>query len=211
MKKEDFLNYLLKKYGEEKPILLKEIKIEGMTNEAIRKQLKELEKIGLISKKARGVYYIPKKNEYNLPSNITIESVYEKKYIFDDTGIFGYYSGLWIENKLGITTQVPNVITIYTNKETNIKRETYIDGWKIILRRPYVKVKTNNVVILQFLEILRAISETDFNDNIDILKKYMEINNILDKDVNKYVDEFPKIVRKRYEYIKELKDVTTRK
>ena len=210
MKKLEFFNYLLKTFGVEKPIFIGEIKIKDLEYCAIRKQVQELVKEGKLINKSRGVYFIPKKNEYNLPSMISFEDIYVKKYIKDDKEVYGYYSGLWLENKLGISTQVPNVITIFTNKETNIKRVTNINGWKIVLKKPYVQINKNNYKVLQFLEILRSLVDKDFYEHIDIVIKAKESSDISEKEIEKYIGYFPKFVLKRYQYIKENINVFTR-
>ena len=51
---------LIKKYNYNEPIILKDVKIEGMSDENIRQIFSRLVKSGKIERYDQGVYYIPK-------------------------------------------------------------------------------------------------------------------------------------------------------
>ena len=45
--------------------------------------------------------------------------------------------GFFFANQLGLTTQVPGVYEVYTNKATTEYRETQLANLRVILRKPY--------------------------------------------------------------------------
>ena len=94
----------------------------------------------------------------------------------NDNNIFGYYTGLTFFNKLGLTTQVPNVIEVTTNKEKSNKRTININGRKVILRRGKVFIDNDNYKVLQFLDMFNMIKLYQIEENYDILKKYITEN-----------------------------------
>ena len=76
--------------------------------------INRLVKENKLSQFIKGIYYKPKKGVFgNKPLNIN--KVIEKKYICDEDGTKGYFTGAYLFNKLGLTTQVPKEILIVTN------------------------------------------------------------------------------------------------
>ncbi|MEG0620797.1 MAG: hypothetical protein RR477_06690, partial [Raoultibacter sp.] len=89
-------------------------------NTTYRRMKKALEEKTLIKAK-KGVYYIPITTRFGL-STLSDAAVIRKKYIADDDGVYGYYTGLMLENRLGISNQIPGTLEIVTNRETNRSR-----------------------------------------------------------------------------------------
>ena len=175
------IDYLLKKYGTNKPILTEELSIPEISYANLRKQLSRYNSQGILEKYSQGVYYIPKETILGR-STLSIDDVINRKYITNDNDIYGFYSGLSFYNKLGISTQVPYVYEIVTNKEKSRVRETTLKNQNIILRKPYVKINKNNYLENQFLDFINNANSNDLSDNIDVLKKYIK-----DKNLNKNV------------------------
>ena len=105
------------------------------------------------------------------------DDVIRKKYLVDDGCRCGYLSGMMFANQLGITTQVPVVYEVYTNKATTDYRDTTIGSQRIIIRRPYVEINDGNASILQFLDLMKEVRDiaeiVKANDlRFDILKQY---------------------------------------
>ena len=175
------IDYLLKKYGTNKPILTEELSIPEISYANLRKQLSRYNSQGILEKYSQGVYYIPKETILGR-STLSIDDVINRKYITNDNDIYGFYSGLSFYNKLGISTQVPYVYEIVTNKEKSRVRETTLKNQNIILRKPYVKINKNNYLENQFLDFINNANSNDLSDNIDVLKKYIK-DNSLNKNV----------------------------
>ena len=106
---------------------------------------------------SRGVYFLPRKTFYGF-STITADSVIERRFLEWDNDVFGIYSGLKLQNLFSVSTQVPNVIEVVTNKETMRCRKITIDGRDFILRQSRVPINPMNVnayMVLQLFSDLR--------------------------------------------------------
>jgi hypothetical protein len=171
------IDYLLKKYGTNKPIITEELSIPEISYDNLRKQLSRYNSQGILEKYSQGVYYIPKETIIGR-STLSIDDVINRKYITNDNDIYGFYSGLSFYNKLGISTQVPFVYEIVTNKEKSRIREITLKNQKIILRKPYVIINKNNYLENQFLDFINNANSNDLSDNVDVLKKYIKDNNL---------------------------------
>ena len=201
------IDYLLKKYGTNKPILTEELSIPEISYANLRKQLSRYNNQGILEKYSQGVYYIPKETILGR-STLSIDDVINRKYITNDNDIYGFYSGLSFYNKLGISTQVPYVYEIVTNKEKSRVRETTLKNQNIILRKPYVKINKNNYLENQFLDFINNANSNDLSDNIDVLKKYIKDNNLNKNVILDLITYYPsktskKLIESRllYEFI----------
>ena len=190
------IDYLLNKYGTNKPILTEELSIPEISYDNLRKQLSRYNSQGIIEKQSQGVYYIPKETILG-KSTLSINDVIYRKYISDDNEIYGYFSGLSFYNKLGITTQVPFVYEIVTNKEKSRVRKITLKNKKIILRKPYATINRNNYLEAQFLEFINNANINDIDDNIDILKKYIKDNNLNKNIILDLITNYPSKTSKR--------------
>ena len=81
----------------------------------LSKDLKKLVDDNKLAKYENGIYYIPK-NSILKNNTINPEVIAKYKYVSNSNECYGYYSGLFLANRLGITTQVPEVIDIVSNK-----------------------------------------------------------------------------------------------
>ena len=109
----------------------------------------------------------------------------------------GYYSGLSFANKVGITTQMPNVIEIYTNNEKSRVREITVNNLKVILRKTRVNITKENICVLSFLELMNSFSIEYFNaERKKIIINYIKEKGIDRKAITKYSPYFPdKVMR----------------
>ena len=190
------IDYLLNKYGTNKPILTEELVVPEISYDNLRKQLSRYNSQGIIEKYSQGVYYIPKETILG-KSTLSINDVIYRKYISDDNEIYGYFSGLSFYNKLGITTQVPFVYEIVTNKEKSRVRKITLKNKKIILRKPYATINRNNYLEAQFLEFINNANINDINDNIDTLKKYIKDKNLNKNIILDLITNYPSKTSKR--------------
>ena len=190
------IDYLLNKYGTNKPILTEELSIPEISYDNLRKQLSRYNSQGILEKYSQGVYYIPKETILGR-STLSIDDVINRKYITNDNDIYGFYSGLSFYNKLGISTQVPFVYEIVTNKEKSRVREITLKNQKIILRKPYVKINKNNYLENQFLDFINNANSNDLSDNVDVLKKYIKDNNLNKNDILDLITYYPSKTSKK--------------
>ena len=89
--------------------------------------------------------------------------------------------GCLFANQLGLTTQVPGVYEVYTNKATTEYRETKLANLRVILRKPYCEINERNMAILQFLDLIKEvvdISEVEGEELTNRLFDYMKSKNI---------------------------------
>ena len=96
-------------------------------------------------------------------------------------------------NQLGLTTQVPALYEVYTNKATTEYRETKLANLRVIIRKPYCEINTENVATLQFLDLIKEvvdISEVDGEELTNRLIGYMKKKNIkFEKLRNRKIEE----------------------
>ena len=179
---------LLKKYGYGNPFSLAEINFNNYSLPWIKKELNKLVNFNLIVRYERGIYYIPEKTIFG-NSSLNPQKIIEKKYLSNNSG---YYSGLSFANKVGITTQMPNVIEIYTNNEKSRVREITVNNLKVILRKTRVNITKENICVLSFLELMNSFPRDYFNsERKNIIINYIKENGINRKEITKYSPYFP--------------------
>ena len=194
--------HLKTKYGECEPIMLNEINIEGMTSVNLRQQIKKLVDSGRLKRYDTGIYFISGKSIYSEGSQLSKEKVIEQKYLRDGKEICGFVSGMLFANHIGITSQLPLIYELVTNKATNDYREITLANSRVIIRKPKVRINNENWRSLQFMELLKDIdifSELHGVKLTNHLIKYMKTAGITFADMDRYLDCFPdKIFRNMY-------------
>ena len=63
---ETLYEYLLKNYKLNEPIFLAGLQIEGMSRANLRQQIKKLTDAGKVKRFDNGVYFLPKKNDFQI-------------------------------------------------------------------------------------------------------------------------------------------------
>ena len=196
-------SYLTENYGLNEPIFLSELNIPDMKPVSLRQQIKKLTEDGRLKRFDTGIYYLPKKSMFRFGSMLSPDDVIRKKYLVVDGCRCGYLSGMMFANQLGITTQVPVVYEVYTNKATTDYRDTTIGSQRVIIRRPYVEINDGNASILQFLDLMkevRDIAEIDGTELTDRLIGYMKANDLRFDILKQYFPYYPdRLYRNMYE------------
>ena len=196
-------SYLRENYKENEPIFLSEINIPGVSDTSVRQQLKKLTEDGRIKRFDTGIYYIPRKTIFRFGSMLSVDDVIRKKYLMDGNTCCGYLSGMLFANQLGLTTQVPMVYEVYTNKATTDYRDTTIGNLRVIIRRPYVEIDDKNARILQFLDLIKEVSDVSELDGTELTERliaYMKANEIGFDTIKPYLSYYPdRIYRNMYE------------
>lgn len=187
---------LVQSFGYNEPIMTTEINYKGYSRPWIYKEMNRLCESGSVVHYDKGVYYIPTQTSLG-QSLLNPLRVIEKKYLADNGKTFGYFSGISLLNKMGISTQVPSVLEIYTNKETSQVREVRVGVQKVVLRKARTKITSDNVLILSFLEMMNAVTPSYFNEERKrVVRDYIRQNKITEKDITKYAPYFPdKVMR----------------
>ena len=200
---DDVYSYIKNNYGENEPVLLSDLNIPGMTDVAVRQTVKKLVDEEKLKRFDTGIYYIPRKTVFRSGSTLSMNDVIRKKYLMEGGSVCGYIGGLLFANRLGLTTQVPALYEVYTNKASKEYRETKLGNIRVTVRRPYCTVTQENVSTLQFLDLLKDvedISELEGNELTLRLVDYMKKKNITFEGMKPYLPEYPiRIYRNMYE------------
>ena len=154
---ETLYEYLLDNYKENEPIFLVDLQVDGMTRTNVRQQIKKLTDTGKVKRFDNGIYFLPKKTIFKSGSQLAPEKVLECKYLRDKDERCGYVSGLIFFNQMGLTTQVPMMYEVVSNKATSDYRETSLAKSRVIVRKPKVPVTEKNYKDLQFLDMLKDV------------------------------------------------------
>ena len=195
--------YLISKYSANEPIFLSEIEISDMNAASVRQQMKKLVTDSLVKRFDTGIYYIPGKSMFRSGSTLSVDEVIKKKYLMNENTRCGYISGIQFANQLGLTTQAAGIYEIYTNKATKDYREILLSNHRVILRKPYVKVNDQNANILQFMDLLKEItdiSEIEGQELTNALIGYMKKREIKFDDMKMFLQYYPeRIYKNMYE------------
>ena len=195
--------YIGNKYKPNEPIFLAELDIPDMKPVSVRQQMKKLTEEGRLKRFDAGIYYIPKKSMFRSGSTLSIDEVIRKKYLQDGVNRCGYVGGILFANQLGLTTQVPALYEVYTNKATTEYRETKLANLRVILRKPYCEIDTENAETLQFLDLIKEvvdISEVDGEELTKRLLGYMKKKNIGFESMKPFLPYYPdRIYKNMYE------------
>lgn len=191
---EKFVETLKANMGVGKPILTADVlrTFEGMPRSIVYSRLDAGMESGEIARFDRGVYYIPEPSAIpGLSMPLNPEAVLRRKYISDGQDVFGFRSGLALLNDRGISSQMPAVLEITTNRSPRrVYRVKPVGGYReVVLRKPCVPVGAENVAALKALDVLcrvdigglnaderaalaRVVGEADRRILIDIAEKY---------------------------------------
>ena len=195
--------YLKENYKENEPIFISELQYKNLNMNAIRQQILNLTNKNLLIRYDTGIYFIPGKSIFKTSKTLNQNKVIEKKYISTNDEIVGYFSGLNFANRIGITTQVPNLYEVVSNKATCDYRELKIGSTKIILRKPRTKITKENYLELQFLDMIKEIdnlSILDKDENKKIVLNYMNTAKISFAKLQKLLEFYPdKIYKNLYQ------------
>lgn len=179
-------DYLCENYTKGEPIFISEL--SGYSKDYIRQEMKRLTDTNKINRLSNGVYYLPYLTILGTPGRLSVDKYVEKKYLKNNNGIIGYYTGLQLANMYGFTTQNPAYTEIRTNNATTLQRKLNIDGRKIIIYKSLTEINESNLSSLMFLDLL-----TDID-------KYCELNN---DDFKRKLKEFTKKIRVNYNQVKQ--------
>lgn len=185
----------IEQYPRSEPIFIDEIKeyvikqYKDTEREKVSKNinviLNRLKKECLVKSDCKGVYYRPGISIFGEVGCNQIRLM-QLKYLKDRNGnIKGYITGAKLFNRIGLTTQVPNVIDIVTNECKYHKQ--YDEKLRTYITKPKIMITNENYKYLQFIDILEN------RDNINIEVK--NANEILYKIIQECNLDFEKIIK----------------
>ena len=171
--------------------------------EAIIKALNRMVNSGKIEKLSKGRYFKPEKTPFGTLQPNQEQIV--KDLIHENGKVMGYLTGYSIYNKLGLTTQVSNIIQIGKNQtRPKFKRERYtisfvkqkniiikknihllqiLDSIKYIKKIPDTTIKAS---CLRFLEIVRTLTLDDKKELIRLAETLNLKNIYFEKPIPKF-------------------------
>jgi predicted transcriptional regulator of viral defense system len=180
----------LKTIKEGETFTYKELLIKKEDYQSAAKSIERLIKKGTIKRISPGLFFKPKQTVFGelLPK----EEEILKPYLYKNGSRIAYITGIYLYNKLGLSTQIPQTIKIASrNKEIKVNKSNL----KIKPAKSYVDVTSKNY---QYLEILDAIkdfkkipdlgTENGIKILLNILK---ELNQEESKKIIKYSLEYP--------------------
>ena len=182
---------LFQQYGANEPILASDISFQNYSRPWIYKQLAQLCEEGKLVRYEKGIYYIPTQTPFG-KSLLNPRKVIERKYISRGGETVGYYSGITFQNQLRLTTQMSNVIEIYTNNETTRVRDVFVGKQKVRLRKARTRITAANVDILSFLELMNDLDPSGLDsEKKSIIVQFVADRKISRKDITTYAPVFP--------------------
>lgn len=190
------LDILRKKYAENEPMYLADvISTLKVSPTYARKLMTNWVKKGKIRRFARGIYYFPKKSKLFGEAPFNSQRVIVDKLLGNDEAPLGYYSGLSLANKAGITTQVPAKQVIVSNAKGSVRRrEVSIGKRKILVSRPRIPVTRDNIRALSLLDLIDSAakySELSEEETGKMIREYAARAKVSRKQVRESVDAYP--------------------
>lgn len=195
--------YVEQNYAPNEPIFISDLVNSGLKIEKVRNEVKSLTDEGKLKRYDTGIYYIPKKTIFNVEAIPSRDLIIERKFLKDEKINIGYISGVLFANQLGLTTQVPSVYEIVSNKATRNYRKVEIGNANVILRKPRVSVTEENYKTLQLLDFVMEfefLSEIKGKELKEKIFEYMKKAKISISLLREYTSYYPeKIYKNLYE------------
>lgn len=180
-------NYLMENYGYNEPIFLNELSIKGISQNAIRQSMKRLAENGVLERYDNGIYYIPKNGGVLGKSYLDPSMVVMRRYVKNKSEQFGYITGLSFANQLGLTTQMPAVVEVVTNRESTNGRFVMVGKQKVRVKKSIIQISESNAELLQLLDgITQAekYTELTINETVEILTAYIRRKKFTQKQLS---------------------------
>lgn len=206
----DILLKYINDYPYDEPIFIEDIKayFQDVVGDNFESSLKtiyvyinRLVKENILVQFLKGIYYKPIKGIFG-NKLLNINKVIEKKYIKNEVGQKGYYSGAYLFNKIGLTSQIPKEILIVTNECPN-NNDYNNKNLGVIIRKPKIDINDDNYKYLQLIDIL--INKDDIKIEVDnekeIIYKFIKDNNLEFEKIFEYANKLNNLkpIKKLYD------------
>lgn len=198
---ENFYNFLIKEYGYDEPIFSEDLQKElNINSNTLRQQLKRLTDDNKIQRCSfrDGIYFIPDPDSILKKSALSVNKIIKNRYLFKKNERIGYVTGLDFANSLKLTTQVPGMIEIVTEKESSKKRYVDYNKRRVALRRAKTDVTENNYKILQVIELVnnfQKVSDLPFDRAIPKILDYIKNVKIDGRELDRYLGMYPRAIK----------------
>lgn len=197
-------NYIKEHYKEAEPIFLFDLLSVNITESDLNQQLKKLCEKGLLQQYDDEVYFIPKKTTLNSAIGPNADMVARYRFVSKGDNVDGFYAGNTFANQIGISTQVPYVIEIVSNK-VSYDGKVMIGNRRFVVRRPVVPITKENVYVLQMLDLLvklDACLDCSYEEAREKFAEYISVCGITRRDVDLYITKYPISVLKAFNKLK---------
>ena len=149
----------------------------------------------------KGIYYKPTKGVFGY-KQLNINKVIEKKYICDLNGKKGYFTGAYLFNKMGLTTQIPKKILIVTNECPNAN-DYNNKKLGVIIRKPKIEINEDNYKYLQLFDVLinKDNIKIEADNEKEIIYKFIKDNQLELEKIFEYANKINNLkpITKLYE------------
>lgn len=129
-----------------------------------RMKLSRLEKQGQVVKVSKGKYYRPRQTVFGTLQPSREETV--KDLLIKNGKPIGYLTGYTTWNKMGLTSQISNLIEIGTNSHRNRKRRGNYDIRFTLQPNPITRTNIPLLQILDAVKAVKAIPDANVNDTV---------------------------------------------
>lgn len=130
----------------------------------VRIKLSRMEKQGLIVKVSQGKYYKPRQTVFGTLQPSREEIV--KDLLVKNGKAIGYLTGYAIWNKMGLTSQISNLIEIGTNGHRNRKHRGNYDIRFVLQPNPITRTNIPLLQILDAVKAVKTIPDATTNDTV---------------------------------------------
>ena len=99
-----------------------------------------------------------------------------RRYVQNKSEIYGYLTGISFANQLGLTTQIPAVIEVVTNREATNGRMVTVGTQRVRIKKSAITVSDSNAELLQLLDTIgqaEKYTELTKEETIETLISYM--------------------------------------
>lgn len=206
----DILLKYIDEYPYDEPIFIEEIKdyFQNIVHDNFNTVLKtiyvyinRLVKENKLVQFMKGIYYKPLKGVFG-NKKLNINKVINKKYICDVDGQKGYFSGAYLFNKIGLTTQIPKEILIVTNECPNAN-DYNNKNLGVIIRKPKIDINKDNYKYLQLFDILinKDNIKIEVDNEKEIIYKFIRENELEFEKIFEYANKLNnfKPIKRLYE------------
>lgn len=170
-------SYLMENFGYNEPIFINDLSVEGLSENAVRQSVKRLVANGFLERYDNGIYYIPKRGGLLGKSYLDPFLVIMRKYVQSKSETYGYVTGISFANQLGLTTQMPAVIEVVTNREATNGRMVKIGNLTVRIKKSTLTVSDSNAELLQLLDSIgqaEKYTELPMKETIDTMISYVK-------------------------------------
>jgi len=185
--KSKLLTLIQTKYQPGELFIMSDIRVNYMSDAAIKQEVIRLTKNKELIRYAYGIYY--------LPSNTlqpTFLDAIKIRFLERKDKVYGFYTG---ENFLttikGLIPSEANEIEIMTNHATSGKKRVYMFGHYFTIRAPYVLIDKYNASLNSFLSYISMASLRRIKENYSLLANYIRKEHLSALDVMEMATKFP--------------------